>query len=232
MNDLTNLTGISGSQVNLLMWNSPTNLTGPPYWGTDPFQHVHVRVSENTFPGTLSEGEHITNVSGSGDSYVIHRNIDNGVVYYYSLWAGFGTFVLGDTPLADLDTTYYGPYHIGPLTPANGAQFCNELKISFTKLETNTRLFSRAKKLYTADVIIWLSEGQENRKNTIIQALKTFKPAHTIIRVFWEPYYVAQTTTAHFSSGSFDSDVYTVENGTLINIVPTIDSSFGGNTSI
>ncbi len=223
--DITNLTGTPGNIINLLTWTSPTSFTWGPI--TYNFEYVHVRYAMDAPPSNRSKGNWLTNVSGSGDVYTVHNNIINETSYYYSL---FSVYQASSPPGAP--PIYYGPYSIGPLTPVSGAQFFTDVRTSFSKLEANTRLYDRAEKIYTTDLIIWLPAGQEQRKQAIIQSLNKIKPAHTEIRVFWESYYVAHTTTEQFASASFDPDVYEVRNGTLINKVPTIDASFGGDISI
>jgi len=204
---------IPGNLINLLTWTAPSNSDD---W---IFQYTQIRRRTDTFPISISDGMFVTNVSGSGKVYHVDTGLENDESYYYSLFSVY-------------NSGSYGPYTLGPATPSSANQFFNDVLITFTKLGTNTRLYSREQRFNVVDLIIWLPSGQEERKTAIQTALKNIKPAHTLLRVFWESCYVAQTTTAQFMLGSYDSDVYTIENGTIINKVPTIDSSFSGDTTL
>lgn len=219
--DITTQNVIAGNLLNLITWTAPSDMP------LDTFLYTHIRYRTDGFPIDENDGRAVCNVSGSGGSYFVHTNLENNVNYYYSL---FSVYSDGSVPIPVI--THYGPYTTGPSTPSSGSQFFNDVLITFTKLGKNTRLYSREQKFNTADLIIWLPAGQEERKPAIIEALRQIKPAHTMLRIYWEAYYVAHTTTTQFSSGSFDTDVHKVENGTIINKVPTIDSSFSGEASV
>lgn len=101
---------------------------------------------------------------------------------------------------------------------------------SFSKLESNTKLYDRVEKYYTADIILWVALGQESQKTAIVNLLNLLRPAHTNIRVFYESYYVAQTSTAQFQSGSGDNTVFDIQNGAITNVKPTVnDTSLSGS---
>jgi len=146
----------------------------------------------------------------------------NSVDYYYSLfiyyfdsgfWHGaYNPSPTPVTPLASLST---------PFTNSTA---------SYSKLETNTKL-SPMHEVVT-DIIVWLPEDSDDRKSLIEATLNELKPAHVKLRVLYEKYYIAATTSDQFSGSSFDSTIYKVEKGTIINKVPTIDSSYSGQSNI
>ena len=111
--------------------------------------------------------------------------------------------------------------------------------VTFSKLGSNTRLYDKLEKCFAAIIIIWLPKGQAERKEAIEKAINDLKPAHTDLRVNYENYYAAQTTTVQLSSGSsgsfpyssYDNDVFSVNYGVVENLVPTIDASFSGSVS-
>jgi len=216
--DVTNLSVLPGNLLALVLWDAPANI------GSAMFRYTMVRYATDAFPDSISDGYLLENVSGSGEQGAVHSNIENGTSYYYSL---FSVYEVGSGSY-----TYYGPYSTGPVVPDSSEQFFTELEVSFTKLGFNTKLYGAAQKYYTTDMIVWLASGMDEYKESIIDFLNSVKPAHTKIRIFWEPYYAALTTTEQLSALSFDSSVYIVENGTLINSVPTIDSSFDGLASL
>lgn len=111
--------------------------------------------------------------------------------------------------------------------------------VTFSKLGLNTRLYDKLEKCFATIIIIWLPRGQAERQTAIEKAVNDLKPAHTDLRVNYENYYTAQTTTAQLSSGSsgsfpyssYDNNVFSVNHGTVENLAPTIDASFSGSVS-
>lgn len=107
--------------------------------------------------------------------------------------------------------------------------------VTFSKLGTNTKLYDTLEESFGADVIIWLPEEQSSRKNAIEKAIDDFKPAHVNLKVGYENYYTARTTTVQLSSGSsgsfYDPNVFSVNFGTVENLVPTIDASYSGSAN-
>jgi hypothetical protein len=214
-----NLNVIPGNQCVLFTWDNMLSDDAPI---TEAIGFL-IRYRYDTTPIHTTDGHLAIEYyfSSGSRNYYIHKNIENGVPLYYRLW-----------PISP-DGTYGSlPSTLASQTPLSNLQFFEDLDVSYTKLNTNTRIYSRNERLYTADVVMWLNLGQEERKQVIINSLKNMKPAHTVLKVRWEPYYVAQTTTAQFQSGTFDSNVYTIVSGSIINKLPTIDASFGGYTTI
>ncbi len=145
------------------------------------------------------------------------------VAHYYSAWIyyenvdrWFGPFNPVPTPTLPTVSGSVEPFVSGSL--------------SFSKLGTNTKLSTRQENI--VDIIVWLPDGQDEREAPIEEALQSIAPAHTTLNVLYERYYIAQTTTEHFSIADFDSDVHAVRNGMIINKKPTIDSSYSGNANI
>lgn len=104
---------------------------------------------------------------------------------------------------------------------------------SFTKLGSNTKLFDRVEKYFTADIVVWVAPGQDERKPAINNLLNLLRPAHTSLRVFYEPYYVVHTTTDQFNSGSGDNTIFGIQNGKITNIKATVnDMSLSGSMYI
>ena len=221
---ITDLTGTAGNILNLLEWTNPQ-----AFFGTLGFVHTHIRYNTIACPSDTSDGYFLTNISGSGKNvHTIHNYIENNNTYCYSL------FTLYQHPLFPIIPVsyYFGPYWVGPLIPQSSKQFLTDYNLSFSKLEKNTKLYTRSDKIFTTDLVIWLANGQIQKRAAIINTLRKVKPAHTKIRVFWEPYYTAHTTDVHFSEAVFDSNIFYVSNGSLINKTATIDSSFDGDTTL
>jgi len=146
----------------------------------------------------------------------------NATAHYYSLFIYY--FDSG---------FWHGAYNPlpTPVTPQSGSGTpFTESTLSYSKLGTNTKLSPLHE--VVANIIVWLPEDSTERESGIEAALNAIKPAHVKLNVLYERYYIATTTTAQFTSGSFDSTVYTVENGTIINKIATIDSSYSGQANI
>jgi len=162
-------------------------------------------------------------VQQSGTPNILwHPNIAH-VDHCYSAWVyyedsdqWYGAFNPTPTPTPPATLESVEPFVSGSLT--------------FSKLGTNTKLSTRQD--IAVDIIVWLPEGQDTRKSSIEAALKLIAPAHTKLNILYERYYIAQTTTEHFNASQLDINVYKIENGTIVNKVPTIDSSYSGNTDI
>ena len=162
-------------------------------------------------------------VQQQGTSSVLWHANTTHVNYYYSAWIYYedsdrwlGPFNPAPTPTPPAVSGSVEPFVSGSL--------------SFSKLDTNTKLSTRQDII--VDILIWLPEGQDERAPAIEDALQAIAPAHTKLNVMYERYYIAQTTTKHFSVTDFDLDVHEVKNGTIINKKPTIDSSYGGGANI
>lgn len=143
------------------------------------------------------------------------------VNHYYSAWIYYE-----DT------NQWYGPFNPTPTTPAISGSIepFTSGSLSFSKLGTNTKLSTRQD--IVVDILVWLPEGQDAREPVIEAALESIAPAHTKLNVRYERYYIAQTTTEHFSAAVFDSTVHEARNGMIINKKPTIDSSYSGDANI
>ena len=154
------------------------------------------------------------------NNVLFHPYLRNGTTYTYSIFAHY------------LDTgAWEGPIVSNSVIPVSGLDSpCISGSLSFSKLETNTILTSN--KDSRTELVVWLSENQQTRRDLLEQSLTDLKPAHTRITVSYENYYVADTTTSQFTSGFYDTTTYTVEEGTIKLLVPTIDSSFSGKTLI
>jgi hypothetical protein len=151
-----------------------------------------------------------------------HPNTDH-VNYCYSAWIYY-----------EDSNRWLGPFNptptpTPPAAPGSVEPFTNG-SMSFSKLGTNTKLSIRQD--IVVDIIVWLPEGQNERMPAIEAALQSVAPAHTKLNVMYERYYIAQTTTEQLNAAAFDSDVYDVRNGMMINKKPTIDSSYSGNANI
>jgi len=205
-----------GNQCNVIQWDSIVGGVG-----------FIIRYSKDSFPSHINDKRlatvHTFSTSGSVNHYV-HTGLTNGDTYYYSMW---GVSNFGSSPYTSGSIEL-----LGGATPENSAQFFDSITLTGSKLGNNTILYGRAQKTHVADTIIWLSPGQIDKKQLIVDAINNIKPAHTAVRVFWEPYYVAATTSAQFNGCSFDAGVYTVISGSVINIAATIDSSFGGPPTV
>ncbi|KKL58893.1 hypothetical protein LCGC14_2220790 [marine sediment metagenome] len=145
------------------------------------------------------------------------------VNHYYSAWIYY-----------EDSNRWYGPFNPTPTPTPPAVSGSTEPfvsgSLSFSKLDTNTKLSTRQDII--VDVLVWLPEGQDERAPSIEAALQAVAPAHTKLNVLYERYYIAQTTTAHFSVADFDPVVHEVRNGMIVNKTPTIDSSYGGNANI
>jgi len=146
----------------------------------------------------------------------------NGIKYYYSLFIYY------------FDSNFWhGAYNPlpTPVTPQSGLGIpFTEGTLSYSKLETNTKISPLHE--VVVNIIVWLPEDFNDRKPVIEAALNAIKPAHVKLNVMYEQYYIATTTSEQFSGSSFDSTVYKVENGTIINKAATIDSSYSGQANI
>jgi len=148
-----------------------------------------------------------------------HPNLDNDTEYFYSLFVYY------------YDTDFWHGTYISKATPTSGsgAPF-TDASVSFTKLGTNTRISPLNNAV--ANIVVWLPESESSRQKDIEAAIRTIKPAHVKVNILYENYYIAQTTTEQFASGSIDTNVYKIEKGTIINKVATIDSSYSGDADI
>lgn len=172
--------------------------------------------------------------------------IDAGKNWWKNEWNGALLLESGSADLNQVLTNYYGGarwdnllvYY--PITsPPHSFSVSGSYTVTFSKLGKNTRLYDKLAKNYATDIIIWLPEGQAIRKNAIEKALRDVKPAHVSLRIYYENYYTAQTTTEQLSSGSsssfpyssYDPNVFDVSLGAVTNLGPTIDSSFSGSTT-
>lgn len=164
-------------------------------------------------------------VQQQGTSNVLWHPNTAHIDHYYSAWIYYEN--------AD---RWFGPFNPTPTptpTPPAASGSVEPFvsgSLSFSKLGTNTKLSTRQDII--VDVLVWLPEGQDGRAPAIEAALQAVAPAHTKLNVMYERYYIAQTTTEHFSVADFDPDVHEVRNGTIINKKPTIDSSYSGNANI
>ncbi len=146
----------------------------------------------------------------------------NGINYYYSLFIYY------------FDSEFWhGAYNPLP-TPVmpqsgSGTPFIEGI-LSYSKLETNTKISPLHE--IVVNIIVWLPEDFDDRKSMIEAALNDIKPAHVKLNVMYERYYISTTTSDQFSAGNFSSVTYEVENGTIINKVATIDSSYSGQANI
>lgn len=146
-------------------------------------------------------------------------NLTNGQLYWYSLWIYYY-----DTAL------WHGPY-VTAATPISDSAFpWSSGSLSFSKLGTNTRLSPLQQ--IVSDIIVWLPESERTRQNVVENALRKLAPAHVQLNVFYEYYYIACTTTTQFSGSTYDSSVWDISNGAVINKLPTIDSSYSGQANI
>jgi len=161
-------------------------------------------------------------------------------------WSGALLLESGSADLSQIITNYYDDvwwdnllvYY--PITdPPHSFSSGSSYIITFSKLGKNTRLYDKYEAKFGADIIIWLPIPQAARQNAIEKALIDTKPVHVDLRVYYENYYVAQTTTDQLSSGSsgsfpyssYDPNVFDVSLGAVTNLIPTIDSSFSGSTT-
>lgn len=155
-------------------------------------------------------------------NFVYHKNLINDTPHYYALFIYYEDARM-----------WYGPYKSTPtfVTPATaeGALFTSG-SLSYSKLGVNTRVSPLNDNV--VQVLVWLPHVLNDRKPSIENALNEIKPAHVQLEVGYEPFYVAHTTTIQFSGSSYDSTVYSIANGTITNIRPTIDSSFGGDFGV
>jgi len=162
-------------------------------------------------------------VQQQGTNNVLWHSNTSRINYYYSAWIYY-----------EDSNRWFGPFNPTPtptLPAVSGSvePFTNG-SLSFSKVDKNTKLSTRQDII--VDVLIWLPEGQDERAPSIEAALQSVAPSHTKLNVMYERYYIAQTTTEHFSVAEFDSDVHEVRNGMIINKKPTIDSSYSGNANI
>jgi hypothetical protein len=172
--------------------------------------------------------------------------IDAGKNWFKNEWNGALLLESGSLDLTQVLTNYFGgswwdyllvyyPITAPPHSFSSGSVYV----VTFSKLGKNTRLYDKLEGKFAADIIVWLPEPQKDRQTAIEKALKDVKPAHTDLRVYYENYYSAVTTTAQLSSGSsgsfpyssYDPDVFEVSYGAVGNLVPTIDSAFSGSTT-
>jgi len=156
------------------------------------------------------------------NNVLYHPNLINGTPYYYSLFIFYE-----DTQF------WYGPYYPTPQStipqPTLGSPFVSG-SISFSKLETNTRINPLHE--IVADVIVWLPFSRSGSAQSIEDTLNLIKPTHVKLNVLYEHYYVAHTTSAQFNRCIFNTDSFTVSKGTIKNKVATIDSSYSGRAKI
>ncbi len=146
-------------------------------------------------------------------------NLTNNQQYWYSLWIYYY-----DTGM------WHGPYNTFA-TPVSGSFLpWQSGSLSFTKLGTNTRLSPLQQ--IVSNIIVWLPDSERTRQDVIEQVLKSIAPAHVKLNVFYERYYIACTTTIQFSGSTYDSSVWNVAQGKMVNKLPTIDSSYSGKANI
>ena len=150
------------------------------------------------------------------NNVLYHPNLLNGETYRYAIFVHY------------MDTGMWeGPIISQSVTPTVGIKSSLVSgSISFTKLESNTRLVGSRDSMVEA--VVWLADNQTKRKSELEAAMRQLKPSHVRMNIVYEPYYVAQTTSTQFASGSYDSGSYEIRDGTLINKVATIDYSFSG----
>jgi hypothetical protein len=146
-------------------------------------------------------------------------NLTNDQQYWYSLWVYYYDTGMWHGPFTTFATPVSGSF----LSWRTGT-------LSFTKLGTNTRLSPLQQ--IVSNIIIWLPNSESSRENVIEQALKNIAPAHVKLNIFYEHYYVACTTTEQFSGSTYDPSVWTIEQGKMVNKLPTIDSSYSGHADI
>lgn len=185
---------------------------------------VTIQYSTDTIPNNVQNNPpYVTRDLGQkqGTQNVLwHPNLTNGQNYWYSLWIYY------------YDTGFWhGPY-VTSSTPISGSFLpWQSGSISFSKLGTNTKLSPLGKKI-VSDIIVWLPESEKERQPVIERALKKVAPAHVQMNVMYERYYIAHTTSAHFSGSAYASNVWQVTRGKITNKLPTIDSSYSGQANI
>lgn len=205
----------------ILTWNPGAST---PAGTSDELCEVSIQYSENGVPNIVPNtppfvvrdfrGAQLTRTT------YWHPNLINNRTYIYSLFVHY------------LDTgAWDGPQTTLPVIPSDLLSPPFESgSLSFSKLGVNTRL-TRAKE-NTVDIIIWLSDTQASRKPLIESVINDFKPVHAVPNILYEPFYIAHTSTVQFQSGSYASGSFNIENGTITNLVPTIDYSFSGTNTI
>ena len=151
-------------------------------------------------------------------NFVYHKNLVDGLPYYYSLFIYYP-----DSKL------WHGPYKSNPVfvTPTVnlGIPFASG-SLSYSKLGINTRVSPLNDNV--VEVLVWLPISLSDRQPAVTAALNEIKPAHVVLKVGYEHFYVAHTTTQQFSGSLYAKNVYSIVNGTVTNMRPTIDSSFDG----
>ena len=184
---------------------------------------VTIQYSTDTIPNNVQNNPpYVTRDLGQNQgtkNILCHSNLVNDQNYWYSLWIYYY-----DTGM------WYGPY-ITSASPTSGSFISWESgSISFTKLGTNTRLSPRQN--INSSVIVWLPKSESDRESVIERALRLVAPAQVKLNIYYERYYVANTTTQQFSGSTFDPEVWNIEEGKMINRISTIDSSYSGEARI
>lgn len=151
---------------------------------------------------------------------IYHPYLTNDVPYIYTIFVHY------------LDSgIWYGPIITAAVTPKSslGSPFSQGI-LSFSKLGLNTVLVSE--KDSKTDITVWMHSNQQTRRGELKDVIELLKPAHVRTTLTYEQYFLAQTTTAQFLSGSYDTSVYDIKGGTITNKVPTINSAFSGKRAI
>ena len=155
-------------------------------------------------------------------NFVYHRNLVDGLPYYYALFIYY-----------EDSKMWYGPYKSAPVfvTPlvSKGIPFSSG-SLSYSKLGINTRISPLQDNV--VEVLVWLPISLSDRQPAVEAALNDVRPAHIELKVGYEHFYIAHTTTQQFSGSMCAKNIYEIVNGTMTNTRPTIDSSFDGTTGI
>lgn len=205
----------------LLKWNAGASTT--PGTSTDMCE-ITIQYSDSGFPNMVENTPPYVvrelQQFQLADHSLWHPNLINGTSYIYTIYIHY------------MDTGVWAPPIISPaVTPQIGLSAPFESgSLSFSKLGTNTKLLSVQDSL--VEIVAWLPDGYADRKVALESVVDQLKPSHVRVNIIYEPYYIAQTTTVQFTSGSYDSDTYVIENGTIKNKVATIDSGFSGQRTI
>ena len=221
--DVTNFVAIPYGEGVLLKWDAGQGVSGSSVndlckvtiqYGNGPLLYD----IPNTPPYVVRDlGQHQLS-----PNFVYHRNLINDLPYYYALYIYYP-----DSKL------WHGPYKSTPVfvTPvvSNSIPFTSG-SLSYSKLGINTRVSPLQDNV--VEVLVWLPISLSDRQPAIKNALNEIKPAHVELKVGYEHFYVAHTTTQQFSGSLYAKNVYEIVNGTITNTRPTIDSSFSGDTGI
>jgi len=219
---VTNFTAAAYDSGVLLAWTSGYGQSGSA--ATDMCK-VTIQYSDENFPHNFPNTPPyaVRDLQQPQGTYnLLWHPCENDTEYYYSLFIYY--FDSG---------FWHGAYNPlpTPVTPQAviGAPFTEGI-LSYSKLEANTKI-SSAREI-AVDIIVWLPEDSDGRKSMIEATLNDIKPAHVKLRILYERYYIAATTSNQFNASNFNSAVYKVEDGAIINKVATIDSSCSGQSNI